>query len=358
MPKNKIVNVQAINQINDNKKLNAKQKKVIIENFGKPSDTPDEFLNSFFPASQEQFLEGFGFFPFAVKEDALCFLIDLQLAERIHSLPVETRYRNLALSYLQQSKKRENKYALVGRTISKLWTQSSKNPRMLKNSPKFEKVLQNIPDMKYRDHFIHSLYVFLMGHYIINRLTESHDFNSTDVNLTWMLTSTFHDIAYPIERIHPLLNSVLGYFMGTKTKNYIDIKAILPEIYYDFMRHICSFNQNPIVRAHSIDIRSYDLPLYKRLKLELIKKNHGVLSALILANDLAVRQRFLNYGDGENFFNMHLPACHAICLHAIKEERINFETHPFAFLLVLCDELQDWGRPSQQEARNNICKRY
>jgi hypothetical protein len=76
-------------------------------------------------------------------------------------------------------------------------------------------------------------------------------------------------------------------------------------------------------------------------------KDHGVWSALMLAHLLAIRQGFASrergglYGD---FSSIHVPACHAICLHNLETITVEFERYPLAFLLILCDELQDWGR--------------
>lgn len=56
-----------------------------------------------------------------------------------------------------------------------------------------------------------------------------------------------------------------------------------------------------------------------------------------------------------NFRINHLPACHAIATHDLPSIRVRFGKHPFAFLLVLCDEIQDWGRsPSSKDTQNTI----
>jgi len=43
-----------------------------------------------------------------------------------------------------------------------------------------------------------------------------------------------------------------------------------------------------------------------------------------------------------------LPACHAIALHSLEVDdeiaRISLSKCPYAFLLVLCDTIQDWQR--------------
>jgi hypothetical protein len=92
---------------------------------------------------------------------------------------------------------------------------------------------------------------------------------------------------------------------------------------------------------------------YNTLCEECARKNHGVLSALMLCYRMAVKEGFLSKvanGDAqtENFFRLHLAASHAISLHNKMDSiRIRFNEHPFAYLLVLCDEIQDWGRDKE-----------
>jgi hypothetical protein len=49
-----------------------------------------------------------------------------------------------------------------------------------------------------------------------------------------------------------------------------------------------------------------------------------------------------------------MPACHAISLHnfdnsEMKDLKISLSKYPYAFLLMLCDTLQDWQRSVQTQ---------
>ena len=62
--------------------------------------------------------------------------------------------------------------------------------------------------------------------------------------------------------------------------------------------------------------------------------NHGVLAA---AN---ITSRFRN----APIDKIVETSAKAIALHSLMDEKISFKKDPLAFLLFLCDELQEWGR--------------
>ncbi len=270
---------------------------------------------------------------------------------RIRSLENNPRYLDLILEYFNKQQEHgrkpqtEIKYRSVLDIVSNFWKHSSKNPSIFKEVKEFEPLLQKIP--YYRDHFLHSLNVFLLGYYVINRSNEIHpaiDWRSNDHNLTWMLTSTFHDIAYAIQEIDKWMNALLQNFLGVESFSF-DISRALPMIYDDFLRMISQWHRRPLVRPMGGTLDMQDWTFYNKLCNKLSKKEHGVLGGIMLAHLLAVREGFTERENTWDFFYNHLPACHAICLHHLKVP-IKFELHPIAFLLSLCDELQDWGRPS------------
>ena len=73
-----------------------------------------------------------------------------------------------------------------------------------------EEILYSIP--RYRDHFFHQVKVFLLGFCIINELNSrklviGKIFDKKNGMKIWFLTSVFHDIGYPFEKINFWLNS-------------------------------------------------------------------------------------------------------------------------------------------------------
>lgn len=251
---------------------------------------------------------------------------------------------------------KDKKYQFVLEAITKLWEDSQKNPSIFKSAKDFEPVLQRIHG--YRDHFIHSFNTFVIGHYILNKLYEidpenCFKQNSNHPNLTWMLASTFHDVAYPLQEMEEWTNDICKTFLGINPMLSMGINEIVPPIYIDFMRMICQEHRQPRSAHQSVSFASLDWSFYSEINQKFVAKDHGVLGGIILAHLLAVRSGFAEGDRKWDFLLDHLPACHAIILHTMTE-KINFSRHPFAFLLALCDEIQDVGRPSRLEKQDNL----
>jgi hypothetical protein len=254
-----------------------------------------------------------------------------------------------------------SQYEEVYNNISELWINSDKNPSIFKTAKDFEPILQKRKE--YRDHFIHSFNVFLIGYYIMNKLDDSLfkvdivDINAvnnnTDKNLIWMLTSTFHDIAYPIQEIENWLNTFFCAYFGINLNYRLNISNMLPPIYTDFMKMLSSYNKNSNINSiYNVNYNTIDWSFFDEINSGTMRKDHGIISSLILTHFLAIREKWMDDPTrSKNFLINHIPACHAICLHNLNNP-ISFDKHPFAFLLALCDEIQDWGRPSMDDNRD------
>lgn len=256
------------------------------------------------------------------------------------------RYFDAIMSYYNAPLRNEfESYELIKDTIEHMWkNESNKGVGEFQLMKDFESILQR--NIKYRDHLKHSLNVFLLGYYIINSIERDINnrlFKLGDSNLTWLLASTFHDIGYPIEKIDDWLNDILKSLLGINPKISINIGHYMPPIYNEFTKTISRYHGFP-EQAHINDDFHLDWDFYSKLNEKLIEKDHGVFSGLILAHELGIREGFLAAHDYNFVFN-HIPACHAICTHTLDVE-LSFGRHPYAALLKLCDELQDWGRPS------------
>lgn len=221
----------------------------------------------------------------------------------------------------------------------------------------FEPML--LRDPEYRDHFFHQVNVFIIGYYIINKLLPNDEFRqalrfSGDINFTWLLASTFHDIGYPIQNTSVWMADFFEQFIGTRSLYQVSLDAMLTQNFYDYVRHLAAYHyarevgkELPLfgVGTHLIDWRLYD-----KLLIELKNKNHGVISALLLMHRILTKETVVEL-DGyltTTFPREICTAAHAISLHDIEGMNVSFKVNPFSGLLVLCDELQDQGRPSMR----------
>jgi hypothetical protein len=253
------------------------------------------------------------------------------------------------------------KLRLLNNVLKELWViQARKGEtfKLFKNFETYEKVLfQSNPE--YRDHYIHQFDVFLLGYYFLNEILVS-DTEISEIfkpypqrkpNLTWMLTSTFHDIGYPIEKIDEWFASFLNTFLRVETAIPIEIEKILSPVFFDYLRYLSEEHYNQTSEPMTVSGTCYlrDWRFHSVLVNNLrMKKDHGIVSSLLLIHSLFTQEHFSNFHDWffESFEPDIMPACHAIAIHHLKIdfERISLKKSPFAFLLVLCDSIQDWQR--------------
>lgn len=252
-----------------------------------------------------------------------------------------------------------------------------------------------------RDHFVHSVNVFILGLCVFTsnknyndaftRTCKSKTFSNMHEEFlyTWGISALLHDVGYPIEistnqvnTFSKLILKVDNSYSGVKEsfnlnnfEKYITINASSWEAN---IKEI-----NSLIEVHSeIDVfNSLDLlafKLQKTLSVDFIvirdvlykfeKKmkdegfvDHGFFSALIVMKWMGY---FLNKMEKANlFYNEIITSASAILLHnfyrnVFKKEPFNLapltaDMHPLGYLLILCDELQDWNRVSYGKLDKN-----
>jgi len=252
---------------------------------------------------------------------------------------------------------------------------------------------------KQRDHFVHSVNVFLLGLAIYIRMpnyrksfekyitfgNEYNDYYKTkheEFLYRWGIASLFHDIAYPIEISLKQLTSYLT-FVSEKCgldnnilKASVTIKNseafnLLPkmnpkkEFDNEFFLKYPKFKENAtnslslmaleLSQSFGIDFSEIEKAMYGYIE-KMSSNNHidhGYYSALI------VLRWFYKLVDKHEwnpsyFYYPILSSVTSIILHnyykfglmnlPFNMQRFDMKNHPLGFLLILCDELQDWGR--------------
>lgn len=222
---------------------------------------------------------------------------------------------------------------------------------------------------KHRDHYSHSVYVFALGlaiyandikfNKIISDYYKSKNFNDIDFLYSWGLVALFHDIGYPFQLAHEQIKSYTEELWGEKNINnpyvsYENMDWLL--ILNDKVKKECHFNSVETVDellAYGINYR-LGYPLHILLKLlhnryanQRYYMDHGYFSAVLLTHRLTESNVKLT--------DTILDVLTAIALHNnLNRHDISAELnsstaispykHPLAYLLILCDELQNWDR--------------
>lgn len=278
---------------------------------------------------------------------------------------------------------------------------------LVKIMKKYEENTGDLIDRQ-RDHFIHSVNVFILGLAIyaqnknyrdifknyIERNKENYEkyykiddkFSHEEFLYRWGVASLFHDIGYPFEIIGKQLKKFINE--GVKPisdsydinvtinfRDFDEFNTIVKLSPYDFADNYREkFDEAKVldlfkpteIMAHKIYT---DFELSKTQFRALIKRlngfinymiendfiDHGFFSAILVLNSYgSLIQKYTDKNNGYFFYPI-VDSATAILLHNFYDKTLRkqepFELgkfipkkSPIAYLLILCDELQEWNR--------------
>lgn len=222
---------------------------------------------------------------------------------------------------------------------------------------------------KQRDHYSHSVFVFVLGLAMYQMDGELRHAYNDFYNLTsqdgfkdfvyhWGLTALFHDIGYPFQLTFDQLKEYcVNFFSGKKDIPYVMYgnMSVLTEIpdrlrasaYKVLKKEVVSFDAM-FAGWISKRLGYNENQLLDNLQVRIVNPpysiDHGYFSSLLLANKMMEANDFC-------FSDATLDVLTAILLHNslnrydIQDAKpISLQAHPLAYLLILCDELQSWNR--------------
>jgi len=232
----------------------------------------------------------------------------------------------------------------------------------------------------YRDHLVHSVYVYLLGlllhaNWDSVRRAWSHAYEEKPANWNvsfhyyWALTALFHDCAYPVEICIRSLNNYLARVFAPQSSvsmvllqlRDLDFPSLIPGGAYapedpesdHALRMIC----RRLVAGAVFDCSARtaeDLVRSRFLRSSAEGKiDHGLLGSLVLLRQWGTfcRKRgvplplFLShYGDAASAIFVHHLYDYFWSREVCPGAKLALTAHPLAFLLMLSDRLQQWGR--------------
>ena len=254
---------------------------------------------------------------------------------------------------------------------------------------------------KQRDHFIHSVNVFILGLAIYSQNSHYREmfrqyvkkspyrkyyrikdnFSHEEFLYRWGIASLFHDIGYPVEIIgkqmkrfvNDGIKSISSSYDVETYLNFKDfdefnsirrLKPTFGDNYwkaYPETKFIDLFKPTDIMAFKiSLDFRQIDLfDVQKHLNkfINIMSEggfiDHGFFSSILVLNSYGYLIQ--KYSKNQDFFFYPIvDSATAILLHnyyknflqknPFKLPELHPSTSPLAFLLILCDELQEWNR--------------
>lgn len=317
---------------------------------------------------------------------------------------------NHILTFLEENRdwdKKKDKAAALLNEIAFRMNKVSIYSELIQNNLRIyeEAVTKTLP--AHRDHFVHTAYVYLLGLYISKKdrnynecLKEAFKYNHPVKTgrhnwekvfaIRWAITALFHDSGYPIEIAAKQMNKYLMDMnwnkrddknpMSFKMRHFRDTYSfdylITPDPLFPSGEDVPRQASQYIMSDNVFDMIAYNLSFkyidfsYKTIRDMIINCfrdnmkygfiDHGIVGAIVLANlahDLYSQKK----SNPEDFY-CHFGDClGAIVLHTRKNwmppifmKKISMLKHPIAWLLVLCDEIQEWLRPSGKELESDV----
>ena len=222
----------------------------------------------------------------------------------------------------------------------------------------------------YRDHLLHVIDVFLLGHLILNtriywlgkeecpvvrhlsriksriEIEDQCPVTQTVWFRNWAVASLLHDIGYQIGCGSHTSNDPMiwqKYFSLAAQDGpeslHLKKQAGLKDLNLDYCNQFIS-------NLHQL-INGMDGTAGTLLPIEMDLKDHGMLSALKVAQILLHSDNH-NTHEGsllsKELINEYTLAVHAISRHNFHSIKVSLKKNPIAILLRFCDELQEWDR--------------
>lgn len=219
--------------------------------------------------------------------------------------------------------------------------------RLYEKAAELEKFIY-MTNSRYRDHLSHSVRVAVLGHYLLKEapvltstglnlgeyFCQHKSFGMKDLLKSWWIASLFHDICYPIANLYTSIKALIE-----QINDAFSPLAVIPRPpLFDFNVEAKESNDavdilTQIMKS-SLNTDAYrEFETARDVTLSSEELDHGISGALFLL--------MLTHGKHDEAL---CEAAKAIALHTLKAIEVVLEEEPVAGLLILCDEIQEWGR--------------
>ncbi|MGE5340841.1 MAG: GAF domain-containing protein [Candidatus Omnitrophota bacterium] len=189
----------------------------------------------------------------------------------------------------------------------------------------------------YRDHLYHVIDVCLFGEFLLrSKISENNSdiaesfkgFSKADLLKNWYVAALCHDLGYVIEQADKFIKPI----EEVKGEGISELSKKVKDGLNDGKNEMREISKRILKEDSSL------LPpeLVTKLQNEEIRIEHGIVGWLHLRHWIKeVRIPVETFA----------PALTAILRHNLSNQEIDPEKEPLSFLLLLCDHLQEWGRP-------------
>jgi len=247
----------------------------------------------------------------------------------------------------------------------------------------FESVLYGT-DEHYRDHVDHVLQVWAIGISMLSNnkfaLSEGFEINmnfnfhfeipedndktnqisQSELWAMWTINALCHDLGYPIEKtakINIQAKKIIGHFGNMNFSELSYSFDIFNTFLVDKFLNIISSKAIKKISSNGDELRLTEIQTKYRDKLSksLEEYKHGIFSSLLIFKNLTYFLETDYYLSGDSLskedlrqFYIRKEILRAIAAHTCPKI-YHLSLNSLSFLLILCDELQEWNRPKFDE---------
>lgn len=237
---------------------------------------------------------------------------------------------------------------------------------------KFEPILYGaIPN--YRDHIAHVFRVLLLGEYLIRGgigfekidlklpeippkkfgLPKLPEISSEEKEAMWCIIALTHDLGMPLQAIHNINQQVRTMLQQFGSVSIQEFGSSYFAQFGNLSDFVLRFVSSDVIPWNNDKLAIHIQPkYYEKFLSALTNFDHGIISSIILMKDLVyfkesdfMMDAFKLPGtEDARQFLIRREILRAITSHSCEEVYYLAITN-FAFLLTVCDEMQEWGRP-------------
>lgn len=233
----------------------------------------------------------------------------------------------------------------------------------------------------YRDHVVHVFRVWLLGiKLLLNKenkllkqisIDDKCNTNAFEKLSVWTLIALTHDLGYPLEKAQEIIGKTRDMMKSFVANPIISMDLSFSGIQNSMNDFVLRFMSSKMVPKQMPDNEEFKYvarlqPKYLfKFQKSLERNKHGILSALViykllryfLESDYCTNEDYYFKEEDARQFYIRREILRAISAHTCHDiYHMNYKN--FSFLLILCDDAQEWGRKYITELYVNSPLRY
>lgn len=233
----------------------------------------------------------------------------------------------------------------------------------------------------YRDHVVHVFRVWLLGiRLLLNKdnklleqisIDEKCNTNALEKLAIWTFIALTHDLGYPLEKAQQIIAKTRDMMNSFVANPIISMDLSFSGIQNSMNDFVLRFMSSKMVQKQMTDNEQFKFvarlqPKYLfKFQKSLERNSHGILSALViykllryfLESDYCTNEDYYFKEEDARQFYIRREILRAISAHTCHDI-YHMDYKNFSFLLILCDDAQEWGRKYITELYVNSPLKY